>query len=238
MDSWQFTFLLAVSFVVYGAVSRQGSFAEVGSMKGDLVSGSDSGLDEKSRFMVIGLGNPGREHRYNRHNLGFMVLDQLGARHEIKLSRVQSQALIGSGKIENRSVILVKPMTYMNLSGRSVGTLSRYYRIPLSKLLITYDEIDLPFSVVRIRASGGSGGHNGMKSIIEQLGTDFPRIRIGIGRPAGRMDPADYVLQNFSKEEREAVGGVLDRAVDAIDLFLLEGINSAMNRYNRTPEEE
>jgi PTH1 family peptidyl-tRNA hydrolase len=134
--------------------------------------------------------------------------------------------------------MLVKPMTYMNLSGRSIGTLSRYYRIPIIKLIITYDEIDLPLGVVRIRVSGGSGGHNGMKSIIEHLGSDFPRIRLGVGRPTGRMDPAAYVLQNFSKEEEEVVGGIVDRAVDAIDLFLLEGINSAMNRYNRTPEPE
>lgn len=207
-------------------------------MNRDLAAESDSAFDEKGKFMVVGLGNPGRKHRHNRHNLGFMVLDKLADRHGIKLSRVQSQALIGSGKVENRSVILVKPMTYMNLSGRSVGTLSRYYRVPLNKLVITYDEIDLPFGAVRIRASGGSGGHNGMKSIIEHLGPDFPRIRIGIGRPTGRMDPAAYVLQNFSKEEREVVGGIVDRTVDAIELFLREGINSAMNMYNQIPEEE
>jgi PTH1 family peptidyl-tRNA hydrolase len=205
-------------------------------MNRDLVAYSE--LDDKSKFMVVGLGNPGRKHRHNRHNLGFMVLDKLAARHEVKLSRVQSQALVGSGRIESRSVILVKPMTYMNLSGKSVGALSRYYRIPLNKLVITYDEIDLPFGIVRVRESGSSGGHNGMKSIIELLGSDFPRIRIGVGRPTGRMDAAAYVLQNFSKEEKEDVGGIVDRAVDAIDLFLLEGINSAMNRYNRTPEEE
>jgi PTH1 family peptidyl-tRNA hydrolase len=205
-------------------------------MNRDLAACSE--LDDKSKFMVVGLGNPGRKHRHNRHNIGFMVLDKLAARHEIKLSRVQSQALVGSGRIESRSVILVKPMTYMNLSGKSVGALSRYYRIPLSKLVITYDEIDLPFGIVRIRESGSSGGHNGMKSIIEHVGSDFPRIRIGVGRPTGRMDAAAYVLQNFSKEEKEVVGAIEDRAVDAIDLFLLEGINSAMNRYNRTPEEE
>jgi peptidyl-tRNA hydrolase, PTH1 family len=227
-----------VSFAVFGAVSRQGSFAEVGSVNRDLAAESYSGLDDKSKFMVIGLGNPGRKHRHNRHNLGFMVLDKLAACHEIKLSRVQSQSLIGSGVIESRSVILVKPMTYMNLSGRSVGTLSRYYRIPLNKLVVTYDEIDLPFGIVRIRGSGGSGGHNGMKSIIEHLGSDFPRIRIGVGRPSGRMDPAAYVLQNFSKEEREVVGGIVDRTVDAIELFLREGINSAMNMYNQISEEE
>ena len=210
----------------------------MGSMNRDLPTETDPGLDDKSKFMVVGLGNPGRKHRHNRHNLGFMVLDKLAVRHEIKLSRVQSQALIGSGKIGRRSVILVKPMTYMNLSGRSVGTLSRFYRIPIIKLIITYDEIDLPLGVVRIRISGGSGGHNGMKSIIDHLGSDFPRIRLGVGRPTGRMDPAAHVLQNFSKEEEEVVGGIVDRAVDAIDLFLLEGINSAMNRYNRTPEPE
>ena len=194
--------------------------------------------EENGRFMVAGLGNPGRRYRHNRHNLGFMVVDEFAARHGIKMSRVQSQALMGSGRIKDRSIIVVKPMTYMNLSGRAVGTVSRYYRIRLDNLIVVYDEIDLPFGVIRIRASGGSGGHNGMNSIIHDLGSEFPRIRLGVGRPTGRMEPADYVLQNFSKAEEKEVEGVLDRAVDALDLYLVAGVNAAMNRFNQNPENE
>lgn len=198
---------------------------------------ADNGSAEISRFMVAGLGNPGRSHRLNRHNLGFMVLDEFAARHGIKMTKVQSQALIGSGKIDNRSVIPVKPMTYMNLSGRAIGTLCRYYRIRLTNLMVIYDEIDLPFGEIRIRASGGSGGHNGMNSIIQELGREFPRIRIGVGRPTGRMEPADHVLQNFSKLEGEAVAGILDRAVDALEMYLTDGVNAAMNTFNRNVDE-
>jgi len=197
---------------------------------------SNPGSADSCRFMVVGLGNPGRSHRHNRHNLGFMVLDEFAARYGIKVTRVKSHALIGSGKIKNRSVIPVKPMTYMNLSGRAIGPLCRYFRIPLTNLMVIYDEIDLPFGVIRIRASGGSGGHNGMKSIIQDLGRGFPRIRIGIGRPTGQMEPADYVLQNFSEEEGIAVEGILKRAVDAVDLYLMDGVNAAMNLSNRDAE--
>lgn len=193
-------------------------------------------MNEK-KHMVVGLGNPGRKYRQNRHNLGFMVLDKLAARYQIKMSRVQSQAVVGTGKTNTKGVILVKPMAFMNLSGRPVGALSRYYKIAMANLLVIYDEIDIPFGSIRIRTAGGSGGHNGMSSIIKQIGNDFPRLRIGVGRPAGRMEPAAFVLKNFSKEESEFVGAILEQAADAVDLFLLEGPDAAMNKYNRAHEQ-
>jgi len=134
--------------------------------------------------------------------------------------------------LAQKSLILAKPQTYMNLSGNAVGSLARYYRIPMAKLLVIYDEIDLPFGTLRFRKQGGSGGHNGMKSIIDRIGREFPRLRLGVDRPPGYMEPADYVLQNFSDGEIPIVTEMIDLAVDAIQSYLQDGIETAMTRYN------
>lgn len=184
------------------------------------------------RFLIVGLGNPGRGHLYDRHNIGFMAADRLAARHDIELKRVQSKAIIGGGHITGRPVLIAKPQTFMNLSGEAVGSLMGYYRIPVERLLVIYDELDLPFGVIRLREKGGAGGHNGMRSIIQHVGSDFARLRLGIGRPPGRMDPAAFVLQPFSRDELPTVSHMLTAAVEAVESFIAEGINLTMTRFN------
>jgi PTH1 family peptidyl-tRNA hydrolase len=192
----------------------------------------DSDTQSSRKYLVVGLGNPGRRYRRNRHNIGFMVIDRVAETAGIRLGRVQSNAIVGDGSLAQKSLILAKPQTYMNLSGNAVGSLARYYRIPMAKLLVIYDEIDLPFGTLRLREQGGSGGHNGMKSIIDRIGREFPRLRLGVDRPPGYMEPADYVLQNFSDGEIPIVTEMIDLAVDAIQSYLQDGIETAMTRYN------
>ncbi|HEC21296.1 MAG TPA: aminoacyl-tRNA hydrolase [Chloroflexi bacterium] len=183
--------------------------------------------------LIVGLGNPGREYRNNRHNVGFQVLDHLAERHGLAFTRQQADALIATGQIAGRAVILAKPQTFMNNSGGPVASLQRFYKIDLPQLLVVFDDLDLPPGTIRMRPSGGSSGQKGMKSIIERLGSEgFPRLRIGIGRPPGRMDPAAYVLQDFSEEERAIMQEVYERAADAIETWLTDGIELAMSRYN------
>ena len=188
--------------------------------------------ESEERYLIVGLGNPGRRHQGNRHNIGYMVLSKLAQDTVISLGRVQQKALVGTGLLSGRRIILAKPQTFMNLSGESVGPLVHYYRIPLSNLLVIYDEIDLPFGAIRMREQGGSGGHNGMKSIIKFLGTNFSRMRLGVGRPPGRMDPAAYVLQDFQKEEIPVVEELIAGAISAVKTYLVEGIDLSMTRHN------
>jgi PTH1 family peptidyl-tRNA hydrolase len=185
------------------------------------------------KYLIIGLGNPGREYRQNRHNVGFQVVDYLANRHQLEFSRIQSNAFVATGRIVDRNVILAKPQQYMNLSGGPVSSLARFYKIDLAHLLIVTDDLDLPLGTLRIRPGGRSGGQNGMRNIIERLGTDeFPRLRIGIGRPAGRSGTVSYVLQNFAGEDLEVIRIVYDRAADAIESWLLDGVTLAMSRHN------
>ncbi len=184
-------------------------------------------------FLIVGLGNPGKEHARNRHNVGFMLLDKLADDFQITFSRRKSNAAVAECLLDEKKVYLAKPQTFMNDSGRSVEALVRFFRIPESQLLVVYDELDLPTGNIRIRPAGGSGGHRGMRSIIHELGTqDFPRMRIGIGRPPGKMDPADFVLQDFSPDEKIEFPLVLKRAAECVRLFIQEGIQSAMNNGN------
>ncbi len=184
------------------------------------------------RFLIVGLGNPGRAHLYNRHNVGFMVADRLATRHGIELKRVQNKAIVGSGRIADRPVIVAKPQTFMNLSGEAIGPLVNYYRIPQRNILVVYDELDIPFAVIRLREKGGAGGHNGMRSLIQHLGNDFARMRMGIGRPPGRMDPAAFVLQDFGREELPLLSEMLSTAVEAVESFVRHGIDLTMSRFN------
>jgi len=184
------------------------------------------------RHLIVGLGNPGRRHAFNRHNVGFMAVDRLAARDGIELKRVQSKAIVGVGRLAGLPVILAKPQTFMNLSGDSVGALAAYYRIPLVRMLVIYDELDIPFGTIRLREKGSAGGHNGMRSIIQHMGGEFPRLRLGIGRPPGRMDPAAFVLQDFGRDELSLVSEMLNVAVEAVESFVRDGINLTMSRYN------
>lgn len=184
------------------------------------------------KILIAGLGNPGRSYRGNRHNIGFMAVDLLAQTHHVDLGRVQQKAVTGSGHIAGRSVLLAKPQQYMNRSGDVVGPLAAYYKIEPADVLVIYDDIDLELGVLRLREKGGSGGHNGMKSIIQHLGNDFPRLRLGVGRPPGRMDPAAYVLQDFGEEESQVVTEMLDQAVHAVETWLREGLDVAMTRFN------
>lgn len=184
-------------------------------------------------FLLAGLGNPGREYRGNRHNVGFMTIDHLSEAFGIKIGKVQAKALLGIGQWEGRKIILAKPQTYMNLSGDSIGSLLRYYKVPLSQLIVAHDDLDLPVGTLRLRPGGGSAGQKGVASTINKVGTqNFPRLRIGIGRPPGQMVAADYVLQDFSKADQEVMGATLDRAVEAIKVFVLHGLDAAMNQFN------
>jgi PTH1 family peptidyl-tRNA hydrolase len=190
----------------------------------------DHSIDDSAGtpFLIVGRGT--------RHNIGFMVIDSLAESIHLKLTKVQNKAIIGIGRIEDRKVILAKPQTYMNLSGQAVSALMRFYKVELSGLIIAHDDVDLPFGQIRIRPGGGSAGQKGIGSTIEKLGTqEFSRLRMGVGRPPGRMDSADYVLQPFGKADEEFLSAFLDRAVKAVKCFVLEDLDTAMNRYNPTP---
>lgn len=184
-------------------------------------------------MLVVGLGNPGREYRYSRHNAGFMVIDQLCESMGVRLSRMQSKALVGVGHSDGRKIVLAKPQTFMNLSGQSVAALLRFYKVPREQLLVIHDDLDLPFGTLRLRPGGGPGGQRGLASVIQQMGTqDFPRLRVGIGRPPGRMDSANYVLQSFSKDEQEFLEVVLREAAEAVQVWVRSGLDQAMNQFN------
>lgn len=188
-------------------------------------------------YLLIGLGNPGREYRDSRHNIGFMLIDRLIVRLNARGMKVQSKAIVTTATYEERKLILAKPQTYMNLSGQSAQGLLHFYKLPMENMLVAHDDLDIPFGTIRIRPKGGPGGQGGMASTIEKLGTkDFPRLRIGIGRPPGRMDPSDYVLQNFSRDEVKMLSEIVDRAADAALTFVVDGLNKAMNKYNGSIE--
>ncbi|MGD0708712.1 MAG: aminoacyl-tRNA hydrolase [Anaerolineaceae bacterium] len=194
---------------------------------------NDGVNDNQLPCLIVGLGNPGREYRQSRHNVGFMAIDQLAAKLDIRMSRVQSHAIVGMGSHQDRKVILAKPQTFMNDSGKSVSGLMHYYKLPINNLMVIHDDIDLPFGVLRIRPAGGSAGQKGVASIIERIGTqDYPRMRIGVGRPPGRKAAASYVLEDFGAEEQQILQSVFDQAVEAVLVFLEAGIDQAMNRFN------
>lgn len=187
--------------------------------------------------MIVGLGNPGAEYAGHRHNIGFRVVEALAQAHSLGFSRYRgTSALVAAGRACGRPVVITKPQTFMNLSGRAVGRVARLHQIAPPQLLVVFDDLDLPLGRLRLRPDGGSGGHKGMRSIIERLGTQaFPRLRVGIDRPPGKMDPADYVLLPFSEQEKALLSQVVDLAVSAIDCWLTHGIDVAMGRFNQPP---
>jgi PTH1 family peptidyl-tRNA hydrolase len=192
------------------------------------------------KYLLVGLGNPGREYRLNRHNVGFMLLDRIVERHGLMgFTRRQGKALITTGTLGEASLILAKPQTYMNLSGEAVGPLVRFYNLPLERLLVCFDDIDLPLGTLRLRAEGGSSGQGGMKSIIQQLGTEnFPRLRLGVGRPPGVKAAANYVLKDLRGEDLEIMDVTLDKAADAAECWVKDGLVTAMNRFNGSAVED
>lgn len=184
-------------------------------------------------YLLVGLGNPGRQYAKTRHNIGFLVIDRLAARLETSFTRVQMRSLITDARYLGRRVLLSKPQTYMNESGVAVGALVKFFKVPFTNFLVAHDDVDLPFGTLRLRPGGGSAGQKGVASIQNRLGTqDFPRLRIGVGRPPGGKLAAAYVLQNFSHDEIEFLPPMLDRAAEAVLTFITEGLEIAMTRYN------
>ena len=188
-------------------------------------------------YLIVGLGNPGREYRTSRHNVGFMVLDRLAEELETSFTRVKMNAMVTAVRWKGERLILIKPQTFMNLSGQAVSSFNRFYKLPLENMLVVYDDVDLPFEALRLKPDGGDAGQKGVGSIIQQLGTkEFPRLRVGIDRPPGRTPVSDYVLQDFSRDEKENLPFVLDRAALAARHFIEHGLNSAMTRFNQQPK--
>ena len=191
---------------------------------------------EKAKmYIIVGLGNPTKEYDGTRHNIGFRVIDELSDIYNIGVTTIQHQALVGKGVIEGQKVMLAKPLTFMNLSGESVRELTDYYKTdPCDELIVISDDIELPPGFIRVRPKGSAGGHNGLKNIIKNLGTqDFKRVRVGVGQKPSGMDLADYVLGHFKNEEREQISDGISQAVGAVKLLLDDRIEEAMNTYNR-----
>lgn len=187
------------------------------------------------RFLIVGLGNIGKQYANTRHNIGFWVADELARRHNLTFGKAERKAVSADGTIQNKRVLIAKPQTYMNLSGEAVRALCDFYKIPNTQVIVVHDDLDLPLGTLRIRPTGSAGGQNGVKSIIQHLGTqEFTRVRCGIGRPPGRQDPADYVLQAFSGDDAITAAILRDHAANAVETWLRDGLEMAMNKHNGT----
>jgi peptidyl-tRNA hydrolase, PTH1 family len=185
------------------------------------------------RWLIAGLGNSGSEYTGNRHNCGFMVADVLADRIGARFKRDRSRARVAVGRLAGYPVTLAKPQTFMNASGRPVAALRAFYKIPAEHIVVIHDELDIPFGTIRIKQGGGDNGHNGLRSVTAALGTrDYLRVRVGIGRPPGRMDPADFVLHDFSAAERKALPDILERSADAVEVLLQRGLAAAQNEFH------
>jgi PTH1 family peptidyl-tRNA hydrolase len=195
-------------------------------------------------WLVIGLGNPGPEYEYTNHNLGFLTIDRLGEANRIRITRKEAKALLGIGVIQGADALLAKPQTFMNVSGPSVKQLMEKYEVPPARLLVVYDELDLPWTSVRIRPKGSAGGHHGVESVIKSIGsTDFPRVRLGISPEQKAKDGKKFVLERFSKAQMQDLDELLDHASRAVESIIAEGVEKSMAKYNRrarglTQEEE
>ncbi len=187
-----------------------------------------------SSYLIAGLGNPGNKYASNRHNIGFQCVDLLALKHGISVGRKRFSGLLGEGRIGGDRVVLLQPQTFMNDSGLAVAPASRWFKIPPERILVIYDDLDLPLGKLRIRLGGSSGGHHGIDSIIQELGSgEFVRLRVGIGRPArGLADPIDYVLEDFDAEQRPIIAETRERVAQAVGAILAEGVLQAMNTFN------
>ncbi|MGW5422359.1 aminoacyl-tRNA hydrolase [Streptomyces sp. NPDC003943] len=194
--------------------------------------------DANAPWLIVGLGNPGPEYAGNRHNVGFMVVDLLAERIGGRFKRAQkAQAQAVEGRMgppgpANRRVVLAKPMSYMNLSGGPVTALRDFYKVPTAHIVAIHDELDIDYGVLRLKIGGGDNGHNGLKSMTKAMGADYHRLRFGIGRPPGRMQVADFVLKDFSSTERKELDYFVDRAADAVECLVTEGLERAQSAYN------
>ena len=185
------------------------------------------------RWLILGLGNPGPQYAGNRHNVGYMCCDALAAAAGTSLKRDRSRTLAGTGRLAGVPVVLAKPLSFMNLSGGPAAALRSFYKVPDDRILVLHDELDLPFGTIRLKLGGGDNGHNGLRSITSALHTkDYYRVRIGIGRPPGRMDPADFVLRDFASSERAELPLVIDRAGEAVEALLMHGLAVAQNQFH------
>jgi len=184
-------------------------------------------------FVVVGLGNPGRNYDGTRHNVGFDAIDLLAHRNNISIKKIKFKSVYGEGNIGNEKVLLVKPQTYMNNSGMAVLDLYNFYKIPLSNIIVIVDDIDIDFATIRIRAKGSAGSHNGLKSILYHLQSEnFPRVKIGIGKKKENQDLGDFVLSRFDDKEREQIDLAIENAALAVETIIKDGINKAMNEFN------
>ena len=184
------------------------------------------------RWIVVGLGNPGPRYERTRHNIGVVVLESLREQVGGKLKAHKSGCLVVEGRLSGEQVVLARSTSFMNESGGPVGRLVRYYKSPLERVVVVYDEIDLPFGTVRVKIGGGSAGHNGVKSLCAHLGKDFVRVRVGVSRPRGNIDAADYVLSEFSGSERKDLPDLVQSAAEAVEAVLEHGVERAMNEVN------
>lgn len=189
--------------------------------------------EKQSPYLIVGLGNPGIKYRKTRHNFGFMVVDALAEDLKLPLKKLKYKAMIGEGRLGDSKIILARPLTYMNNSGDSVWQLAKFFKVPNENIIVAHDDLDLPLGVLRLRPGGGASGQKGVASIIQKLGIqDFARVRLGISRPPGQMDPVDYVLEKFLPNEEKLRDIVIKEAVEAIQVFVREGLSMAMNKYN------
>ena len=192
--------------------------------------------DDDAPWLVVGLGNPGKEYAGNRHNVGFLVADLLASRVGARFGRSKrAHAEVAEGRLGfgGPKLVLVKPLTYMNLSGSAVASLAQFFKVPVANVIAVHDELDVPFGQVRAKRGGGEGGHNGLRSMSKSLSDkEYARVRVGIGRPPGRQDPADFVLSDFSAAQRKDVEFLVDRAADVVEAIVLEGVEWAQNKYH------
>jgi PTH1 family peptidyl-tRNA hydrolase len=185
------------------------------------------------RQLVVGLGNPGPRYAGNRHNAGFFVVDLLAERIGGRFKAHKGRCDVVEGRLAGVPVVLAKPKSYMNASGGPIVAISRFYKVPVERITIVHDELDLPFGTLRLKRGGGDGGHNGLRSATSALGSrEYTRVRFGIGRPPGRQDPAEYVLRDFAAAERKEVPYLVDRAADAVEALVAEGLDAAQNKFN------
>ncbi|CAL1390876.1 unnamed protein product [Linum trigynum] len=185
-------------------------------------------------WLIVGLGNPGKKYQGTRHNVGFEMIDAIAEAEGISVNTVSNKALFGRGFIGNIPVMLAKPQTFMNASGESVAPIVSYYKVPLKQVLVIYDDLDLPFAKLRLLPKGGHGGHNGMRSVIDRLkgSRDFPRLRIGIGRPPGKMDAVNFVMRPFNRQEREELDMTFQQGIEAVRIMLLDGFDKSATFVN------
>ncbi|WP_028810871.1 aminoacyl-tRNA hydrolase [Streptomyces flavidovirens] len=193
--------------------------------------------DAADPWLIVGLGNPGPDYAANRHNVGFMVVDLLAERMRAPFKAHKARAQVVEGRMgapgpANRRVVLAKPQSYMNLSGGPVTALRDFYKVPTAHIVAVHDELDIDYGTLRVKLGGGDNGHNGLKSMTKSMGPDYHRVRFGIGRPPGRMQVADFVLKDFSSTERKELGYFVDRAADAVECLVAEGLERAQSAYN------